>query len=244
MHITSNKELYSGKLLKSWSEKSGLLPIEKYFIETYLSNKKGKILEAGTGGGRLIFEIEKLGFNKLYAFDYVDKMIAICNQKKAHFNSHVNFTTANALNLGIYKDYKFDYLIYLQQVLCFVGKDKLPVALKEAHKLGDEDAIFLFSFLNWHSKWYNPVLSLLVNGFRILQNKKPSWYELPWLNINGKINWKFLAKNQPVNVWFKEKIIMEILKKNNFEIIELQTKVKGDNKVGHIHVACKKIKVN
>ncbi len=50
-----NKELYSNKLFKVWSEKQDLLPIEEYLIHKYLVNKDAKIIEAGTGGGRIIF---------------------------------------------------------------------------------------------------------------------------------------------------------------------------------------------
>ena len=243
MDITSNKALYSGKLLKSWSEKNGLLTIEKYFIQKYLSNKKGKVLEAGTGGGRIIFEIENLGFNDLYAFDYVEKMISICNEKKKSFNSTINFKVADAINLFEYPDKQFDYFIYLQQILCFIGKENVPIALKEAHKLGNEDAIYLFSFLNWNSKWYNPILSLLVNFFRILRNQKISKYEFPWLKIDEKLNWKFLSKNQPVNLWFKEQAVIDLLSKNGFSILELKSQLNSDDKIGHIHVACHKTKI-
>ena len=62
-----NKELYSNKLFKVWSEKQGLIPTEEYLIHKYLVNKDAKIIEAGTGGGRIIIEVEKLGFRKLEA---------------------------------------------------------------------------------------------------------------------------------------------------------------------------------
>ena len=241
MHPNLNKDLYSGKLFKTWSEKSGLLLIEKYFIQKYLLNNAAKVVEAGTGGGRIIFEIENLGYNDLYAFDYVDKMITICNQKKKQNKSKIQFKIANALKLDCYKDNQFDYLVYLQQILCFLDKDKLHIGLKEAHRIGNTNAVYLFSFLNWDSKWYNPIFSLIVNFFRVVKNNKVSKNELPWLKINNKFNWRFLNKNQPLNLWLKEKEIVKILENNGFSIIEIKTKVNGDDKVGHIHVACKKI---
>ena len=72
MQKNLNKTLYSDQLFSLWSSKEELLVIEKYFLEKYLINKNGKVIEAGTGGGRIIFEIEKLGFSNLDAFDYVD----------------------------------------------------------------------------------------------------------------------------------------------------------------------------
>lgn len=240
MHKNSNKNLYSDELFKVWAKKKDFLPIESYFIKKYISDKKGKIIEAGTGGGRIIFEIEKMGFKNLEAFDFVRKMVDYCNKIKKESNSNVNFKVADATKLEVYKNNTFDYLIYLQQILCFVGKENLSFGLKEAHRIGNENAIFIFSFLNWNSKWYNSILSLMVNFFRILRNEKISKYELPWLNIDNKFNWNFLSKNQPNNQWFKEKDVIKILRNNGFSILELKTKVGTKDNVGHLHIACKK----
>ena len=235
-----NKALYSDQLFSVWSNKEELLPIEKYFLEKYLINKKGKVIEAGTGGGRIIFEIEKLGFSNLEAFDYVEKMISFCNKKKNYLNSSINFKNQDATNLISYEEKEFDYLIYLQQVLCFIDIDALPLALKEAYRIGKQDSIYLYSFLNWNSKIYNPILSIIVNLFRILRGEKTSKYKLPWLILDNKFNWKLLNKNQPQTIWFKEKQIIDILKKNEFSIVELKINVDNSDKNGHIHIACKK----
>lgn len=240
MHNNLNKELYSDQLFKVWAEKNDLIPLEDYFLKKYFSDKNAKIIEAGTGGGRIIFEIEKLGFNNLQAFDYVENMITFCNNKKKAIKSKVNFKTADATNLSDYESNHFDYLIYLQQVLCFVDKENLPKALKEAYRIGKENSIYIYSFLNWNSKLYNPILSILVNAFRVLRNEKTSKYKLPWLNIDGKFNWKFLNKNQPQNIWFKEKDILKILTQNGFSILETKNKVNTSDKIGHIHIACTK----
>lgn len=241
MQLNLNKALYSNELFKVWTEKKSLIPLEKYFLDKYLKNKDNKIIEAGTGGGRIIFEIENRGFSKLDAFDYVESMINFCEEKKTHLKSSVNFTTADATKLSCYKNQHFDYLIYLQQVLCFIDIKKMPLALKEAHRIGKKDSIYIFSFLNWESKFYNPILSLMVNCVRLIRGEKNSKYKLPWLNINGKFNWKFLNKDQPQNTWFKEKHILNILKNNGFAVVEIKSKVKNSEKTGHLHIACKKI---
>ncbi len=240
MHENLNKELYSDKLFKVWVGKDNLLPLEEYFFKKYLLDKNGKVIEAGTGGGRLIFEIEKLGFKQLDAFDYVNNMISFCESKKKQLKSKVNFKVAEVKDLSHYKSLDFDYLIYLQQVLCFIEKEDLPKAFKEAHRIGKENSIYIFSFLNWNSKTYNPFLSILVNLFRMFRKEKTNKYKLPWLNIDGKFNRKFLNKNQPQNSWFKEKHVKDLLEKNNFSLIEIKSKMKDSDKVGHIHVACKK----
>lgn len=241
MHKNLNKNLYSEQLFKVWSEKKELLSIEKYFIKKYLSNKKGKVIEAGTGGGRIIFEIERLGFTNLLAFDYVEKMIAFSEEKKKELNSLINFKIADATNLSSFNSNNFDYLIYLQQVLCFMSAESLTKALKEAHRIGAQDSIYLFSFLNWNSKFYTPILSMTINFIRVLRREQTDKYKLPWLIIDGKFNWKLLNKNQPQSIWYNEKHIIGILKQYGFSIIESKSKLKSSDKVGHIHIACKKL---
>ena len=240
MHKNLNKDLYSNKLLKTWSEKSGLLLIEDYFLRKYLLNKKGKVIEAGTGGGRIIFEVEKLGFTEVEAFDFVEKMIIFCNEKKRKLKSLINFKIADATNLDHYNTETFDYIIYLQQVLSFVDKENLPLALMEAHRIGNQNSTYIFSFLNWDSKFYNPILSNLVNLFRFLRKEKIDKHKLPWLIINSKFNWKFLNKNQPQNIWYTEKNITEILEKNGFSTIEIKNRINPKSKIEHIHIACNK----
>jgi len=238
-----NKELYSKELFKVWSEKKGLLPTEEYLIHKYLVNKNAKIIEAGTGGGRIIFEIEKLGFRKLEAFDYVDGMVESCRVQKNKINSKIEFNIADATNLFKYKTAEFDYLIYLQQILCFVSKDLFEQSLQEAHRIGKGHSIYLFSFLNWDSKKYNPLLSKLVNFFRSLRNEKTSKYQLPWLILDRKFNWKLFNSNQPQNLWFKKKYIAKVLNDNGFQIIELKTggEILGNKNSnnGQLYIVCK-----
>jgi ubiquinone/menaquinone biosynthesis C-methylase UbiE len=244
MNENLNKELYSEKLFNIWSQKLGLLPSEEYLINQYFLNKESKIIEAGTGGGRIIFEIEKLGFTKLEAFDFVENMITFCKEKKIKFGSNIKFRVADATKLNCYESNSFDYLIYLQQVLCFVDKDLFPQSLREAHRIGNENSVYIFSFLNWESKFYNPFLNWLVNLFRVIRNEKKVKHQLPWLIINGKFNWKFLNSNQPQNLWFKKENIIKILNDNGFNIIELITGEnilnKHNSKSGHLYIICKK----
>ncbi|MFV9551005.1 class I SAM-dependent methyltransferase [Algibacter sp. PT7-4] len=236
-----NKTLYSDKLFKVWAEKKSITDLERYFINKYVLDKTKKVIEAGTGGGRIIFEIEKRGFYNLDAFDYVENMIKFCNQKKNALNSKINFKIADATQLNnVYKNSYFDYLIYLQQVLCFIDPKKLPKALQEAYRIGTEDSVYIFSFLNWNSKFYNPILSFFVNTIRVFRGEKVNKYKLPWLNLNGKINWKFLNKNQPQNIWFKQEDIIKILANNGFSILEVKSQLNKSDKQEHIHIACKK----
>tara|TARA_R110002124_G_C8708462_1_gene494634 strand:+ start:503 stop:709 length:207 start_codon:yes stop_codon:yes gene_type:complete len=46
--------------------------------------------------------------------------------------SKIKFIVSDATNIEVYENDSFDYLIYLQQVLCFINKEDLFInALKE-----------------------------------------------------------------------------------------------------------------
>ena len=241
-----NKALYSESLFEEWAYKEDLDFSEKYFLNNYVQNHSKRVIEGGTGGGRIIFYLEQLGFTQLDAFDFVPKMIEYCKTKSKKNISNVQFKVADAINLKDYQKESFDYLIYLQQVLSFVNEEDFDQSLIEANRIGAKDSIYIFSFLNWHAKKYNPILSLLVNFFRWLRREKTSKYYLPWLIINRRFNWKLFHSNQASNLWIKRDDISNKLIKFGFEIIELKTECEIERNTksknsGKIYVACKKI---
>jgi hypothetical protein len=73
-----------------------------------------------------------------------------------------------------------------------------------------------------------------------LRNEEINKYKLPWLNIGKKFNWKLLGKNQPSNIWFREEYIIGILKNSGFSIVEVKNRLSSSDKIGHIHIVCKK----
>ena len=76
-----NAKLYSNEILDEWQKRKHLIKAEEYFISKYLLNKSYTILEAGTGGGRISFELEALGFKNIKAFDIVPEMIEYALEK-------------------------------------------------------------------------------------------------------------------------------------------------------------------
>ncbi len=240
-----NQNLYATSLFNEWANKEDFDFTEKYFLNKYITDTSKHVIEAGTGGGRIIFYLEKQGFNNLEAFDYVPEMIAYCKTKKDHIKSKIKFKVANAVYLTKYHDNTFDYLIYMQQVLCFVNKENFLKSLHEAHRIGHAKSIYIFSFLNWDSKVYNPVLSLVVNFFRLIRGEKVAKYYLPWLKLNGKFNLELLNGNQPKNLWVKRKTLVNIIENTGFKIIEMKTEGellrKRKKNKGKIYIACKKI---
>lgn len=240
-----NAERYSDELFDLWANKASLNASEDYLLKKYLTDTTKKVLEGGTGGGRISFEIEKMGFQNGSAFDIVPEMIAHAKKRAEASGSTVEFSVMDAAHLTEVKDSSYDYLVFLQQVLCFIdNEDLFENALKEIYRVAKKDAVALFSFLDYESKFYNPALSSIVNTLRKMRNEKASQQHLPWLKINNDINWKLFHRNQPRTYWVKRSDIVKQLETIGFTILETtnanQMTKNTTKRKGILYVVCKK----
>jgi SAM-dependent methyltransferase len=150
---SETKEFYSTVEFVSWADRQGLTHDEKYLIEKYL-NKKGKTLEAGTGGGRILFEMKNLGFTSLHGYDFVPAFIERARQRDTHHR--ICFEVHDGTRLG-YKDASFDQIVYLQQFICVLDDEVARAkALKEAYRVLRVGGTALFSFLSFKTKSGGP----------------------------------------------------------------------------------------
>ncbi|HBX86795.1 MAG: hypothetical protein A2W97_17775 [Bacteroidetes bacterium GWE2_40_63] len=240
-----NKKLYTDELLNDWVTREEIIPAETYFIKKYLTQKTGKVIEAGTGGGRIAFCIGQMGFNQIDAFDYVPQMIESANKNLKDKNLNIKFIVADATNLSDFGSDTYDYLIYLQQVLCFIEDEQLFYkALNEAYRIAKKDSITLFSFLDYHSRTINIPLRILLNILRWLRNEPIPDNYLPWLKINNRFNRKLLSKNQALTYWVKRDEIIMQLEKIGFEVLEVknasQINTDAKQRKGMLYVVCTK----
>ncbi len=240
-----NAKLFSNELFDDWVTREELIPAEEWLLSKYLSDKSKNVLEAGTGGGRIAFQIERMGFNNITAFDFVSSMIEFASSKARKLGSSIIFKTLDASNLSVLEDNSFDYLVYLQQVLCFIDKENLfENSLKEAYRISKKDGIAIFSFLNYPSRKINYLLSLKLAFLRFLRHEKISGQYLPWLKFNYRINWKLFNRNQPLTYWVKKEQIVSLLESTGFSILEVGTeselKKSKDPDNGMLYVVCKK----
>lgn len=241
----SNKEIYSSEN-SFWGDeiRSGLplLSIEKYFIETYLTDKEKSVLEAGTGSGRIAFGLEGHGFKNVTAFDFINEYIVNANKEKDRRNSNVNFFVADASDLGDIPDQSYDYTIYLQQILSCVPASRMDAALKENYRVLKKGGIAVLSVCNYNGRWLNKPLALVLTLLRSLRKENPSKYELPWLHLNKKPNWRFLNKGQATVYWFTKQDICNRLKNAGFQIEGVKTRRDFDGGVedGMLYIVCRK----
>jgi ubiquinone/menaquinone biosynthesis C-methylase UbiE len=214
--------MYSSVEFNFWAYKEeSLSPDEEFLIEKYL-DKNATTIEAGTGGGRIVSSLEKIGFKHLYAFDYVPGFIEIA--KKKNITRRIYFAIEDAVSLT-YKDCQFEQLLYLNQIICTIvdGAARLN-AFKEAYRILKKGGTAIFSFLNFDSRakipFYIPYV-IYIHLLRSLTNTQRSIQYLPQLKYGDKTNWQSLLDSPPYMYWYKPEEAYQILKEANFEIVAL-----------------------
>jgi ubiquinone/menaquinone biosynthesis C-methylase UbiE len=185
---TSVKEFYSTVEFDSWADRQGLTDDERYLIEKYL-DKKRKTVEAGTGGGRILFEMKKLGFTSLYGYDFVPEFIERARQKDA--SRSICFEVQDATNLT-YPESFFDQIVYLQQFICVLDEDRARAkALKEAWRILKVGGTALFSFLSFQTRsggvMYPAYLGYLYLVRKLRRSKRSIRY-FPYNYRGGRLN--------------------------------------------------------
>jgi ubiquinone/menaquinone biosynthesis C-methylase UbiE len=234
---------YKEQVLNNWIGRSQLNHQEKYLFKTYMTDNSLPVLEAGTGNGILSFYLEQqYGFNDIIAFDIIPEMVLEAKRKAKVNKSQIRFVEANASEMTCFSDGNFQYLVYLQQVLCMIPQDKLEITLDEAYRIGSADATYLFSFLDWNSRIYNPLLSFIINTLRVFNRRPFQKYYIPEIKGQNRFNWGFYKKRQHSILWVKKRDIMKKLESKGFQVIsfyeeETITKQKGTA----FYLVCKKI---
>jgi ubiquinone/menaquinone biosynthesis C-methylase UbiE len=218
MWLSDNRSVFSTVELSVWEERRRLIPAEKFLIERYCT-KTGETLEAGTGAGRILFEMKAMGFTSLRGFDLVYPLLAYAKKKES--TNTISFELQDAVRLG-YKSSSFDQLICLQQIVCFIedAASRL-MALKEAHRVLRPGGRALFSFLSFEARkksaLYLPYL-LYLALLRTLNRSNRSIQHLPWLRLGGKFNWASLLDSRPYVYWYKLEEIVQLLETTGFQI--------------------------
>jgi SAM-dependent methyltransferase len=188
MSATTVKEFYRTVEFDSWADRQGLTHDERYLIDKYL-DRKSKTLEAGTGGGRILFEMKKLGFTSLYGYDFVPELIARARQKDAIRS--ICFEVQDATKLS-YPDSSFDQIVYLQQFICVLDDEAARAkALKEASRILRVGGTALFSFLSLKTKSAGAIYPAYLGYLCVVRKLRRSDRSIRYFPYNyrgGKLN--------------------------------------------------------
>lgn len=220
MNINSNKDLFNTTEYENWANRSGLIEPEKKLFSQFLSTSPGnlKILELGTGNGRISFEIEKLGFTDITAIDISSRLIQEAERRKIEANSRVKFFEMNASKLQ-FENQSFDAVIALQQIICMIDNDaeRLNV-FAEIDRVLRTDGKFFSSFLNFNGRKINKYIAKAIVPIKIFKRdfKFLRKNYLPWLKLDNQINFGYLYKRQPYTYWYDEAELNHIFSKYHY----------------------------
>ncbi len=206
-----NKQVYQTKEFEAWASGSELIRAEEFLISQYLK-KNVPTCEAGTGGGRILISMKNAGFSDLYGFDFVPELIERAKQRDR--TEEIRFSVQDALELT-YADESFSQIIYLQQILSFLGrKESISMALGESFRILKKGGVALFSFCNLDARLEQPGYRALIQYLILLRKIKASatsMQMMPWFKLGGKPNIGLLLDRPPYNYWFRPREAYNLL---------------------------------
>jgi SAM-dependent methyltransferase len=214
----NNLALFNDVEFYTWIEATELLPEERFIIDRYLDRHLNTV-EAGTNSGRILFEMQKMGFTSLCGFEYVPKLVDVAISRDP--NRSIKFEVGDALDLA-YADNSFDQIIYMQQLLCMIDEaaDRLQ-AVKEAYRILKPGGTGIFSVLSFEGRSAKPLYAAFFTYLSTLRKLRGSDLSLqyqPWLKLGGKSNPGALIDRGPYVYWYKAAEICELLTSNGFKI--------------------------
>jgi SAM-dependent methyltransferase len=186
-----------------WAEAAGLKPDERALIERYL-DLGSSTLEAGTGGGRILGEMSRMGFTSLAGFDFVPELVAEARGNDP--TGEIRFEVQDARQLD-YPDASFDQLLYLQQLLSTLEADgDRRRVIAEASRIIRPGGTALFSVLPFEvrarSARHRPYLVYLRLLRRLGRTDRPDQL-LPRLRMRGRLHPAALRDAGPHVYWYR-----------------------------------------
>jgi SAM-dependent methyltransferase len=218
-----SSQVYAGPEFERWAKADGLIPSERLLIEHYLRPDRST-LEAGVGGGRILRALIDLGFDHTSGFDNVAALIEEARRQDPARKAAYSVQDARSLP---YADGEFDQIIYLQQIISFVGDEEgRGRAVTEAYRVLKPGGTALFSFLCYESRlqsvWMRGMIAYLA-CFRALTRRDSSSQSMPWLQLGGRFNLSALLDRSPHVYWFRIDEAADLLTEQSFAIVGIGT---------------------
>ncbi len=206
-----------------WASAGGMKPDEAAVLERYLLPEHPTV-EAGTGNGRMLFQLRDRGFGDLAGFDFIPELIEAARATPGA--EDIEFDVADARTVP-YADGRFGQAIYLQQFpSLFERSEERAAVLREAHRILAPGGRAIFSFLSYdvrRADWrYRPFLAYL-GAVRRLRRSDRARQLLPRLRISGRFARGALRDQGPYMWWYETAEAEAELRAAGFELEAIGT---------------------
>ena len=234
------EKLYNEQDFSSWSESVGLTPDEEVLLGRHLfpgTSREARVLDVGTGGGRLAFEVKARGFERVTGIDLSERMVEAARARSSRENANLHFEVQDVVELTL-PDHSFEVVLALQQVMCLLDSSARRVqALRHLHRVLVPDGLLLISVLSWEGRPLNPWLAAASAPFKWLKGERRfDRHYLPLLRMSGKLNLRFAFEKQPYVYFFTKPQFEKELAEARFEILGMASSrmlSKGEERFAH-----------
>jgi SAM-dependent methyltransferase len=219
--MTDHRTVFGTVERDYWAEAAGLKPDERALIERYL-DRDASTLEAGTGGGRILGEMSRLGFASLAGFDFVPELVA--EARRSDPTGAIRFEVQDAARLE-YPDRSFDQVLYMQQLLSALEDEGARRrVMSEAFRILKPGGVALLSVLPFEVRTrsirHRPYLIYLRLLRRLRRTRRPDQL-LPRLRMRGRLNPGALRDAGPHVYWYRAEEIERALRAAGFEVVAI-----------------------
>jgi SAM-dependent methyltransferase len=218
-----HRDVFLDSEFSLWAERSGLEAGERFLAERYLLPER-RTVEAGSGGGRILLELQSRGFRDLHGFDYLPEFVEAARRRDR--SGAIDYRVQNAMALD-YQDNSFDQAIYVQQILCFLPTDEeRSRAVREAFRILRPGGVVVASFLSFRarlqSRFYKIARGYLAT-LRTLTGRSLNRQFWPWLRRRDKVYLGALLDRGPHMYWIRDEEAASLFEQAGFEILGIGT---------------------
>lgn len=227
-----------------WARKatSPLKDYEEIFLKEVIeSNQELKVLEGGTGSGRIASGINKKNNQlEIDAFDSSELLLNIAIKENSKYG--INFFYDDIVKLKNIKNIKnfkkYDCIIYLGQVLSCVNINNQVLALKEAAKYLKKDGSLFMSLCYHNSNNLTYLRNLLFIFLRTIFTFRFDFHKIIRFRVTGT---KFTL-GKDFMWWHNKKTAINLLQNSGYKIEKIGLRkdlLNGKGSNGFIYIKAK-----